>query len=50
LRGANVYFTSAGAAVATATGNVWGGKLEQAAATGDVTCKVHINFGGQGVV
>ena len=48
--GANVYFTAAGAAVATATGNVWGGKLETAAATADATCRVAINRGGQGVV
>jgi predicted RecA/RadA family phage recombinase len=50
-KGANVYFTSAGAAVATATGNVWGGKLWEAVSpTGSTTCKVALNKGGRGVV
>lgn len=48
-QGANVYFTSAGAAVATTTANVFGGKLWEAVATSSTTCHVNINFGSESV-
>jgi len=46
-QGENVYFTSAGAAVATTTSNVFGGKLWAACTTTATTCQVNINFGSE---
>jgi predicted RecA/RadA family phage recombinase len=49
-QGENVYFTSTGAAVATTTSNVYGGKLWEAVSpTGAVLCLVNINFGSESV-
>lgn len=48
-QGATAYATAAGAIVATTTGNVFAGKLAAAAATGDTTAKLALNFGSETV-
>lgn len=48
-QGENAYATSTGAIVATTTGNVFAGKLAAAAATGDTTAELALNFGSESV-